>query len=54
MITDEVKELYSIDNYYQTTMGIPVHRLITEVKHGWARLVPEWVTLWEFLVLWLL
>ena len=24
MITNEVKEVYSVDNYYQTTMGIPV------------------------------
>ena len=24
MITNDVKEVYSIDNYYQTTMGIPV------------------------------
>ena len=24
MITNDVKEIYSVDNYYQTTMGIPV------------------------------
>ena len=24
MITNDVKEVYSIDNYYQTAMGIPV------------------------------
>ena len=24
MITNEVKEVYSVDNYNQTTMGIPV------------------------------
>ena len=24
MITNKVKEVYSVDNYYQTTMGIPV------------------------------
>lgn len=26
-------------------------RLITEVKHGWARLVLAWVTCWEYRVL---
>ena len=24
MISNDVKEVYSVDNYYQTTMGIPV------------------------------
>ena len=24
MITNEIKEVYSVDNYYQTTMGKPV------------------------------
>ena len=44
-------EFRSSNVYDHTTRKKHGSRLITEVKSGWAKLVLEWVTAWEYFVL---